>query len=273
MEIYIDVFFLTNLIFNFFILVIVNIILKKRRKVGSLLFGSFVSTSLLIVAVYYEMIFGFNFFLFEILLIVAILVAFMPKIKQDFLKQFYLTNILTFCFGGVVIGISFISDFSTLYNVFDWKIFIVSSVLSYVVVKILIEIVLKAKNLKYTKGKVTFHMNDKKIICDGLLDTGNTLFYEGLPVNIINIKNLKGALNRDEIDNFFNMTTYEFIYHYKSYNLVAVPYRALGTKEGIILGVVCDDFEFEGKNIGKCIVGISDSIGNNQCIVNSMYIE
>lgn len=201
MTVYIDLIFLINFVFDFLILLVVNIALKRYTKIFKLILAALLGSISLL-----GLFINFNALLLSILKIVIafimVLVSFGYKnIRYIFynLLYFYMVSIIL---GGFLYYLKIEFSYENEGLVFFYK----GLSFSYVVLIVIAPIILWTfiKSLKvlrevknyYYKVKIKLS-SDCEIFLTGFLDTGNRLTdpLTGKPIILINRKLLKGKYN------------------------------------------------------------------------------
>lgn len=181
MRIYIDLFFLFNIIMDIIIITSVSILLKrnttyKRILISSLLGG--ISSLMLFTSI--------NRLLLELItIILMITIAFKYKNIRYFLTNMLYTYILSILLGGLI----YLFNSKVTLNIY--LNYLVIIILSIEVMTLYIKENKKIKNTYNNYYKVDIYFKDKeKISLTGFLDTGNNLYdpYKKRPIILVDKK-------------------------------------------------------------------------------------
>ena len=257
MKVYLDLIFLTNVIFDFIILLSVSIILKRDIKIQKIIFGSlFGSFTLLILFIKMNNI---ELFLYKVVIsIFMILITFNFKNIRYFFKNLYYMYLVSIILGGFL---TFINNSLSNYN--EGLIFVNSNIKINVITSIILSILLiisyinNIKNLKtnYNKYyKIDIYLDKNKISLNAFLDTGNKLIDPYLKRPIILVK-----------ENLFKLDK----------NYILVPFNTI-TSNSLLRCIKVDKVYIE--NIGErknLLVGLTNNINIDgvDCILNESLME
>lgn len=255
-RIYLDLIFALNLFFDFTLLFSVNYILKRKTKLIRLILSSIVgslSTFLLFIS--------FNSFeLFIIKLIISILMILISFGYTDikyFIKNIYYLYFISILLGGFLYFIDI-----SLYYKHEGIIFInnnlsINFVLMLIISPIIIYLYIKNKKEEINYKKyydVQINIDNKKLILNGFLDTGNKLkSYSGYPIILIK-KNLINFNNK---------------------KLIYIPYNTVNNK-GILKCIKLNEIKINDKIINKnYLIGLIDDINIDgvNIILNTLLLE
>ncbi len=282
MSVYIDIIFLVNFTITFLFLYFSTLIVKLYRpvKIYRLLLSSFTTSFIYILFIYFEIVlWTINFLTMELLLCLSIFIAFYPINKKLFLKFFYIIHIITFSFGGILIGLinlfnNNLLGFITSKNYLSVKIFLSSLCIFYIVLKVI-------------HIKLNEHKKSSKIVCEvemkafekvyniaGLYDSGNLLMYNNKPVCIVDLTVIENSLPKDLRDKIlYEENVYEIIYNFKEYLFFPIQFKTVGTKKNILLGFTCEYVKINKKKYDNVYIGITKNLDNNKFIINSSMID
>ena len=201
MNIYIDLVFLINFVLDFFLLLTVNIALKRYTKIYKLILGAlFGSVSLLSLFISFN---SFTLFLFKIVMgILMTLIAFgFKNFKYTFYNVLYLymTSIIL---GGFLYYLKVEFSYLNKDLVFYYNGLSVNYLFLIVVAPLILYVFLKSlrvlKEVKNYYYKVSIKFNNNYVLnVTGFLDTGNKLKdpITNKPIILVNRKILKGKFN------------------------------------------------------------------------------
>ncbi len=241
MIIYLDLLFFLNFIFDFIILLLVNIVLKRNVSWKRLLLSSlFGEISILFL------IFNYNYLiLFVSKILLAIIINIIAFKYNNF--KYLIINISYFYMISIIIG-GFIY-YLKINNISYFWIFILLPIL---LIIYLIQIkILKVKQNHFYEISITFN-NNHKINLVGYLDTGNTLIDPISKKAII-------IVDKKIIDKEINLK--RFIY---------VPIKMVNNKD-LLKCISIKYLEIEGRKIDKVLVGLSNdslNIDGANCLLN-----
>lgn len=228
--IYIDILLCINFIFSFFALLSVIKILKIKCSSARIFLGSTAGALSSMVVLLPEMNFFFSLAVRIIVAFIVILSAFYPVKFMTVIKSTACFFMVSFIFCGVMIALWFsfkpkgiVIRNGSVYFEISPMILIVSTLISYIVLRILSRLTGREKN-KSSICKIELFFNDKHIILYGMVDSGNTLKepFSELPVIIVSKKALKDIISPD----FFMCTTnvkYENRINYR-----IIPFNSIG---------------------------------------------
>lgn len=246
MTVYIDILMIINFLFDFFLLLTINVALKRftlmRRLVLASLFGEVTLLSLFIP------IPSFVLTILKVFLgIIMVIIAFGYKnIKYTFYNVVYL-YMLSVILGGFIyyLNIEFQISYAIILAIapFILYVFILS-------IKALREI----KNYYY---KVEIYFDKENYIMTGFLDTGNKLRdpITNKPIILVNKKKLKGCIN-------IRSPMY-------------VPYNALN-HHGLLLCIKPKYIVVNEKKLTNYLIGLSDEnfkLNGIDCLLNYQIRE
>jgi len=282
---YLDVLWLDNFIMNFSILWIT----LRISKVKGSLWRLWVSAG---IGALYAIIFfipGFevlqSFYLKMALSLVMLLVAFKFNTLKDFFKAFTFFYATTFVFGGVALGLYFFTqDYLAIekgaFVIKDYPVnkLIVTGGLVIILMHAVwrfIRLHLSGDQLLY---KVKIRFDEKEVMVDALLDTGNMLLdpVSKHPVMVVEFSRVKELLPQDMLELFakhmegdFNSVVQVVSQSGWIERFRIIPYAAVGNPGGILMGFKPDEvlIQKNGKwcNAGDVVVGIyNDRLSTNQ---------
>ena len=257
MKVYLDIIFLTNLIFDFIILLTVSLLLKRNKKIYRIIIGSLIG-SLTLIILFIRMN-SIELFLYKFIVsIIMIVTTFgFKNIKYTF-KNIYYMYIVSIILGGFL---TFVNNTLSSYN--QGILFLNNNIKLNITLSIILSIILVISYVKQNKTfktnynkyyKIDIYFNDKNISLNAFLDTGNKLIdpYKGWPVILV---------KEDKID-----TNDKYIY---------VPYNTI-SDSGIIKCIKVNKIYIE--NIGfrnKFLIGLTNDINIDgvDCILNEILLE
>lgn len=261
MKIYLDVIFLINFLFDFFLLMITSILLRRKVKLKNIILGSLIGA--LSIFVLFININSFELFIIKIIIsLIMVLITFKYKNIRYTLKNMVYLYFTSMILGGVLYylnvefsykqeGLVFYHDGLSINFVF---LIIFSPVIVYAYTKQIKE--LRNNYNNYYNCKIYF--NDNYIEVTGFIDSGNKLVdpYLRRPIILINKK--------------------DYIYDINEFKMILVPYQ--GVNSGGMLEcitptkIIINDKELKK----KCLVGLLNDeivIDGVSCILNNKIME
>ena len=228
MKIYIDLFFLLNLIMDYIIILSTSILLKRKTSTIRIILSSLLGgiSSLLLFS-------NINKILLEVIsIILMVLIAFGYKKIRYIIKNIIYVYLLSTLLGGII----YLFNIKVSNNVFLTYLIII--IISIEVLILYIKEIKKMKNIYNNYYKVDIYFKDKeKISVIGFVDTGNNLYdpYKKRPIILLSKKYI-----RDD-------------------NYILVPYYTTNG-EGLLKCIKPDIIFIEGIGYkGNILIGFSDS--------------
>lgn len=254
-EIYADVLYLINFFMIFFIFTCVNKINKPKVKLFRIILTSSISSilyCLLLIFVKYNKI--INIISILIIISFSVLFCFRPSSLNDFFKILLMILGFSVFIGGFCIYIFYlkssfkISNFDL--NNFSYKILVFSTILSYILIKQFERWYKKTIVKKQTFYKIKIFNDNKYVLLNALLDTGNSLKdplsqKDVLIVEFLAIKDiLPACINVIFSENKEN-DMLEIINNLKDINFRLIPFSSVGKENGLMLGIKLDKVEIK----------------------------
>lgn len=228
MKIYIDLFFLLNLIMDCIIIISTSILLKRKTSTIRIILSSLLGgiSSLLLFS-------NINKILLEVIsIILMVLIAFGYNKIRYIIKNIIYVYLLSTLLGGII----YLFNIKVSNNVFLTYLIII--IISIEVLILYIKEIKKMKNIYNNYYKVDIYFKDKeKISVIGFIDTGNNLYdpYKKRPIILLSKKYI-----RDD-------------------NYILVPYYTTNG-EGLLKCIKPDIIFIEGIGYkGNILIGFSDS--------------
>lgn len=267
--IYLDVFFLINLLMDFLVLIILKKLIHSKANWIRSLIGAIIGAVYICILIVLP--FG-NLIIFK-LITYFVISYFMVRISYNLkgirnnLKPYALLFVTTFLLGGILNALYFYTKFGymlknaltgNLFTELSIVQFIIFTAISFVIIKVILHFVNKLKENSQKIYNVKIEYNNQSFTISALLDTGNSLFepISCKPVSIIEYSVLKSNLEKINIDQVsFRM----------------IPFKSVGKESGIIPGMCVDQMIIE-KGEEKIIV-IKPMIGlyDKSLSVNGKY--
>ena len=257
MKVYLDIIFLSNIIFDFIILLSTSIILKRKVNIFRIIIATlFGSLTLLILFIRMNQL---ELFLFKLIVsIFMIIISFGFKNIKYFIKNIYYMYLISMILGGFL---TFVNN--TLSNYNNGFLFLNSNTKINLLLAFLLSFVLLLsylKNIKELKTnynkyyKIDIYFNKNKLSLNAFLDTGNKLVdpYKKRPIILVNEKLINNK-----------------------YNYLLVPYNTISSNS--LLKCIKAEKIYIDK-IGyrkKFLIGLTNSINIDgvDCILNEKLME
>ena len=261
MKVYLDLILLLNFLFDFLLLLIVGILLRRNASVKRILLGSLIgSVSILFL---FMDISSLELFVLKILMsILMVIVSFKYKdAKYTFRNILYLYT-ASIILGGFLymlnIEFAYKQDGLVFYHnglSINWIVLLVTSP---IILYIYLKQGLYLKNNYSNYYIVDIYLKDEKISVSAFLDTGNKLIdpYQRRPIILVS----KKALNN----------------YYSDEDIILVPYESLN-HHGILKCIRPDKIIILGVGVrNNLLVGISEDkikIDGIDCILHTKLLE
>lgn len=273
---YLDVIWLDNLIMNFIILWVTLKFSKNKDSIWRLwlssAIGAFYAVALFIPG------FGIlqKFPLKIALSLVMLIVAFKLRTFKDFFKLLGFFYVVTFVFGGAALGLYyFTNDVISIekgafiiknYPIKNLVMVCIFIVILFRTIWMLIRVRISQAELLY---KVEIQFDEKKVIVEALMDTGNTLMdpISQCPVLVVEFLKIKDVLPpeiRVIFDQFLenNLEVVTQIMANSSWigRFRMIPFTSLGKPNGMLIGFKPDSVRVlvheDWRRIERIIIGI-----------------
>ena len=190
MKVYIDIVFFTNFLFDFILLLSVNIILKRNMKIYRIILGALTGTLTLLML--FIRMNSLTLFLYKLVIsIIMVLITFNYKTIKYTFKNLYFLYIVSIIMGGFLYFINNQINVKNEGLIFITNNFSLNLILGIILSSIFIYFYIKeTKDLKenYNKyHKLTLYINDITLNINAFLDTGNKLKdpYKGRPIVLV----------------------------------------------------------------------------------------
>lgn len=282
-ELYVDILFLINFLMVYFIFFITNKLTKTKASKKRLCLGAFVASFLYVLTVSFIPFYKFlSFFIICAIFIFSIIICFKPYNVKHFFKLFFLVNTIAFCIGGFSIALFYYTKFGYYFSLtlkhFPVKILLLSTVTTYICIKIFLVWYKKIVVKKQSFYKITLHKDNQKITLNALLDTGNNLTepITKKPVIVADFNAIKSILPEqlklifynNQQDNLEKLLTLQHTVH-----LRLIPFKSIGKQNGLLIGTKIDKLKIHTQNdliITDAIVAISNFNLSNDNFYNAL---
>lgn len=269
LTIYLDLIFLENVFMNSIIIYATVIILKKEIKILRILLGSIIGA--IYACVYYisNMKIYSNIILKIILSLVIVYISFGSKGIKEFLRELLIFYLTSFTFGGVTFALLyFISPGNILFKngslvgIYPLKMILIGGLIGFFIIIISFKSIKNKLSKKDMLCNISIVFEKGKVDINAIIDTGNFLKepITGKPVIIVEKDVLKNVIPVDILENSQDIINGEKIEDKYMAKIRLIPFSALGTENGLLLGIKPDDFyiNYQGKILENknVIVGI-----------------
>ena len=187
--------------------------------------------------------------------------------KKIFLRLLLLFFVLSCAMVGVLIALAQMFTLhgvsKTLHNM-NWKVFFLAGGLCY----FFLSVVFRGGAAHTVSGEMyagSLHRNGASVSLNVLLDTGHTLTdpYTGMPVITVWLDAVKGLFSQEEWDILLRLTTEgvssccEQLASISPGAFHIIPYRAVGTENGVLLCFSAEKFKINGCDLGKVTASLT----------------
>lgn len=276
MTIYLDVVLIENLCMNYIILFATGYILKLKRKhyriiISALLGGIYSILSYMEIMEIYS-----NIVVKIIISIVMVYIAYIPKSVKEMFKELVFFYLTSFAFGGCAFALLYfvkpeeiLMRNGILIGTYPLKIAILGGIVGFIILSISFYILRTKINKKNINCDVNINIEGKKLKVNALIDTGNMLRepITNMPVIIVEKDELTNLLPNTILQNIHNIIEGKMpskIYEEENIKYISrlrvIPFKSLGTENGLLLGIKSDSVIIRRENneilINDAIVGI-----------------
>ena len=245
--------FIENFLINYAILQSTKIITRTKTKKSRIFITSTISALYPFVLFFPMLSFLTNFFMKIIISIVIVKLAYNSKSLSLYLKQLSAFYVISFVFAGASIGTYYFTnsyeDILFKYNGVNHSIPMKYIFLGVILGGIMIKGIFHYYQEKVSKEKelldTTIYLNDQKVCFTALTDTGNSLIepISKSPVFVVEYKVIKGLLPERLKNIYDNNREEDFTALQGAIEdagdeiiLRLIPFKAVGAKNGILLG-------------------------------------
>jgi len=251
MTIYIDVFFLVNLVLDFLVLWFISILDRRKTRIFPLFKGGVVGSFILCIAFFlglteqkYLIAFG------TISLLLSIKIAFKTKGLRTYFRLISLGLISSFVIGGVYISVFHISNagYISILSLGSINIMtlLILTIVFYVLAKLWSGLMISSISQKYDYCRIKVCLQDREAEIIAFQDTGNFLIYDDLGNKVIisefsAVKNLFSEEN--QLLYLKKMEPQEIVQSFShdiKKRAKLIPFSSLGAKSDVLTGVKID---------------------------------
>lgn len=288
MTVYAEYVFLENFIMNYIILSLTGKFAKYPAKRTKLILGSSVG------ALYAFIIFFPSLhFLFSILMKIAcsmfiIILSFTPYRFKEFFRLISIFYLITLVFGGAGFALFYFTSFNGIVsngvfymtNISVKNIF-VSCGIGYILIQFCWGYIQKQLSKEKMLMDIQIKINDESVELKGMVDTGNSLTdpISKYPVIIVEYAAIKKLLPPEIKDIFLNNQVFNFeqiIAKLSDSTWITrfriIPYQALGTENGMLVGFKPDNVLIHSHERDKDIKEIIIAIYNKKLSKSGDYM-
>lgn len=255
---------------NSIIIFATAIILKKEIKITRILIGSTIGATYACLYYVSNMKIYSSVILKIILSLAIVYIAFNSKVLKNFLKEVLIFYLTSFTFGGVTFALLyFISpgdilfQNGTLVGIYPMKMILIGGLIGFLIIIISFKSIKNKIAKKDMLCNIEITFNNQAININAIIDTGNFLKepLTGNPVIIVEKEVLKNIIPADILKDLNNIITGSaYIKNKYMSKIRLIPFSALGTENGILLGIKPDNFKInyqeKEKKIKNVIIGI-----------------
>lgn len=262
MNLYLDLLFILNFLFDFILLGSVALLLRRNTSAKRIIIASLIGASSIYLLFFN--IAPFILFIYKVVIsCIMILITFGYKDLRYTLKNITFLYIVSFFLGGALFALNLHFSYQQSGTIFffqgisiNWWI---ALILAPLFVYMFVKQGLLLKNEYSNYYMVDIYLKDGRILkCNGFVDTGNKLYdpYLKRPIILVNSKELN--------------------FEYGNNNTLLVPYEALNTK-GMLKCIIPEKIHILGVGIKRnVVVGISSEkikIDGVDCILHGKLME
>lgn len=286
LEVYIDLIFGVNLIIDYLLLVMMQKLVKKNSKKGrkllAALLGSLGACFSIMIPIFRS---GTLMVLFGVLLAACMLkITFNYESIRILVKDVLIYYAITFLVGGILNYLYYytsagyyITEFMRILPLKTLNFFYLICFLSIAggFIHFVKLILLQMKETRELFYNVELVFGNKKIICRGMLDTGNHL-KEPLskkPVVVADFDGIKEVLPNELINFAKDFTSDVNQTDLAGYAVKVkwIPYHAVGTEKGILPGIVFDEVNIHKEDVVVHNSNITVAIYQGKLTVDNNY--
>ncbi len=271
-EVYIDILIVENIFMNFFLLYLLSKVSKNYTSNLKIFIASFIG-SMYVIVIFIPSLHIFYSLIFKVIVsILMIYIAFIPKDIKRFLRLILIFYTEAFILGGGIIGFFYLvyGDINSLDSVFllskiSTKFIIISSFIAILFVKIGFDVFESYYSEKQCEVDLEIYLNGKSCTIKGFIDTGNQLRdpLDGSKVIVSSIGALSSLINIK--DNNINLIKDA------SFKVRTIPYNAIGTENGLLLGFKSEIVIAKNKNKTKINKNITVALNDKSFLGDSNY--
>lgn len=279
LEIYADIVFGVNFIMNTVIFYLAKILCQRKTGIR-LVLGSAFSALFYTVMLFTSLLPFINIFTSFVILAPGIYIAFFPKNLKSFVSILMAAYICSFALGGISLAISHIindshilSSQSMALNNFTAQNLFMATIISFAMLKYAQINIFKKTMNRQSYCQFNIYLKDNVVSLQALVDTGNSLVdpISKNPVIVAEFAKIKGLLPVNIVDLYTQNKQDDLTALAKSFDtddfkkrIRMIPFSAVGSKHGVLIGFRPDKIELEktekgtNKEIKDVIIAICD---------------
>lgn len=283
--IFIDVLFLENFIMNYITLYATGKYLSKDINYKKFIIGAAIGSLYSVFVMFPQMEFYQTIVVKFIISFVIVLIVFDFKTIFNCIKNLLVFYIVNIVIGGFIFAAFYMLGSTPYYNNgilytngISSRIFLLGIAFAYVGFKIINELI-KKKRLENSYVNLTITFENKQAKLKGLIDTGNFLNdpISKTPVIVVELKALKGILPDDILKLYKNngINFDEVVRALEQSSWVSrfrlIPFSALGTENGLIVGFKPDFVKLLDKSHDLLIKNVIVAVSSNNLSRDDNY--
>jgi stage II sporulation protein GA (sporulation sigma-E factor processing peptidase) len=218
--------------------------------------------------------------------LVIVLLAFKDKSIIEYFKNLAVFYIMNIIFGGCTLGIFYLSGNAGYYNNgvfyiynFPLKVFLLGVCIAYIIFKIVYKAI-HSRKLQNSYINIVINFENRQVKLIGLIDTGNFLSdpLTHNPVIVAQLSSVKGILPNDIAAVYENNSVGDFeslVNVLKESKWMTrfrlIPFSAVGTQNGMIMGFKPDYVKIADKTSDKLIKNVIVAISTNDLSNDNNY--
>ena len=280
MIVYAEYVFLENFIMNYIILSLTGKFAKYHNKQIMLILGAAFGALYAFVIFFPSLHFLFSVLMKLACSMIIIIVAFTPYKFKDFFRLIGIFYLITLIFGGAGFALFYFTSFN---GIVSNGIFYTSSItvknifiscgVGYILIKFCWEYIQRQSSKEKIVMDICIDINKEKIILKGLVDTGNSLTdpISKYPVIIVEYNKIEEIFPKEVKEIFTNNHLFSMDKIFENINenhwitrLRIIPYQALGTENGMLIGFKPDNVLIYNEQYHKDIQDIIVAIYNKK---------
>lgn len=273
-ELYIDLFFLENMIMDYLLLFTVKRLLRKKMRKRKILLAALAGSGLLCLMLVLPLPKRRVWMILGNLAgsILMLKISSLGDEKVEWGKELLTLYLVTFCAGGI---------FQMIKNIFPasfFRIFIPGALLLEGIFHTFREI----RQQTAQEYEVILYWNGKEKLCKGFMDTGNRLRnpWNHQPVMVVYyeaVRSLFSCQEQQQLEQMFQFLAPKKI----TESFFYIPYHSIGKEGGILPGVILDEviikgykrrFRIQKPSAALCRIPVS-KCDNYEVILQPLFIE
>lgn len=284
---YVDIVLIGNFIIDFFLLKVVSRFSKLKTSGLKLAIGAAVGALYVMVAFLPPLKMFFTTAIKIAVSILMVIIAFTPEKFRDFFKVLSIFYIITFAFGGAAFAVFFIAGYGSIkngiyfINDFPFSILIISFALGYLLLNYCWNYVQDKVLSEKLIYNVLIQVNEKKVVTNAKLDTGNSLKepISNLPVIVVEYDVFKDILPEAVLDVFGSggsdddfRKLYDDLYNSEWVTRMRlIPFTSLGKQNGMLVGIKPDLVKLDNRKFNREVKDVIIGLYKNKLSRDGEY--